>query len=156
MKSGAMINPLADVQSRKIGKDTRIWQYVVILEGAAIGEGCNICSHCFIENEVFIGDRVTIKCGVQIWDGITIKDDVFIGPNVTFTNDKFPRSTQHKEASKTVVEKGASIGANSTILCGITIGENVMVGAGALVTKDVPANVVVVGNPARIIRETVD
>ena len=155
MISRAMIHPLADVQSKKIGKDTRVWQYVVILEGAVIGNGCNICSHCFIENDVFIGDRVTIKCGVQIWDGITIKDEVFIGPNVTFTNDKFPRSKQHKEAIKTVVEKGASVGANATILCGITIGENAMVGAGALVTKDVPANMVVVGNPARIIRETV-
>ena len=155
MKSRSMINPLSDVRSKRIGKDTRIWQYVVILEGAVIGEDCNICSHCFIENDVFIGDRVTIKCGVQIWNGITIKDEVFIGPNVTFMNDKFPRSTQHKEATKTVVEKGASIGANATILCGITIGENAMVGAGALVTKDVPANMVVVGNPARIIRETV-
>lgn len=149
-----MINPLADVQSKKIGKDTRVWQYVVILEKAVIGDDCNICSHCFIENNVFIGNRVTIKCGVQVWDGITIKDDVFIGPNATFTNDKFPRSKQHKEVVKTVVEKGASIGANATILCGITIGENAMVGAGAVVTKDVPANVVVVGNPARIIKKT--
>lgn len=148
-----MINPLADVQSKKIGKDTRVWQYVVILEKAVIGDGCNICSHCFIENDVFIGDRVTIKCGVQVWDGITIKDDVFIGPNVTFTNDKFPRSKQHKEVARTVVEKGASIGANATILCGITIGENAMVGAGALVTKDVPANTVVAGNPAEVIKE---
>lgn len=148
-----MIHPLANVQSKKIGKDTRVWQYVVILEKAVIGDDCNICSHCFIENNVFIGNRVTIKCGVQVWDGITIKDDVFIGPNATFTNDKFPRSKQHKKAVKTVVEKGASIGANATILCGITIGENAMVGAGAVVTKDVPANTVVAGNPAEVIKE---
>lgn len=148
----AMIHPSADVQSERIGKDTRIWQYVVILGRAVIGDECNICSHCFIENDVVIGNRVTIKCGVQIWDGITIKDDVFIGPGVAFTNDKFPRSRQHKEPAKTLVEKGASIGANATILCGITIGANAMVAAGAVVTKDVPASAVVAGNPAKVIR----
>ncbi len=147
-----MIHPLSDVKSNNIGKDTNIWQYVVILDRATIGESCNICSHCLIENEVVIGDRVTIKCGVQIWDGITLKDDVFVGPNATFTNDIFPRSKQYKKPLKTVVEKGASIGANATILCGITIGENAMIGAGSVVIKDVPANCVVVGNPARIIR----
>ena len=148
----AMIHPSADVQSEHIGKDSRIWQYVVILGKAVIGDQCNICSHCFIENDVVIGDRVTIKCGVQIWDGVTIKDDVFVGPGVAFTNDKFPRSRQHKEPVKTIVEKGASIGANATILCGITIGANAMVAAGAVVTKDVPADAVVAGNPAKIIR----
>ena len=147
-----MIHPLSDVKSNNIGKDTDVWQYVVILDGAVIGESCNICSHCLIENEVVIGDRVTIKCGVQIWDGITLKDDVFVGPNATFTNDIFPRSKQYKEPSKTIVKKGASIGANATILCGITIGENAMVGAGSVVIKDVPANCVVVGNPARVIK----
>ena len=147
-----MIHSLADVHSKRIGKDTRVWQYVVILEKAVIGEGCNICSHCFIENDVAIGNNVTIKCGVQVWDGITIKDGVFVGPNVTFTNDKFPRSQQHKEPVRTLVEKGASIGANATILCGITIGENAMVAAGAVVTKDVTANTVVAGNPAKVIK----
>ena len=148
----AIIHPSADVQSEHIGKDTRIWQYVVILGKAVIGDQCNICSHCFIENDVVIGNRVTIKCGVQIWDGVTIEDDVFIGPGVAFTNDKFPRSRQHKEPVETVVEKGASIGANATILCGITIGANAMIAAGAVVTKDVPAHAVVAGNPAKIIR----
>lgn len=149
----AMIHRLADVQSSRIGTDTRIWQYVVILPGARIGADCNICSHCFIENDVVIGDRVTIKCGVQMWDGITLKDDVFVGPNVTFTNDRFPRSKQHMQPERTCVEKGASIGANATILCGITIGENAMVAAGAVVTRDVPPNTVVAGNPARFIRK---
>ena len=148
-----MIHRLADVQSSQIGTDTRIWQYVVILPGARIGADCNICSHCFIENDVVIGDRVTIKCGVQIWDGITLKDDVFIGPNVTFTNDRFPRSKQHKQPERRCVEKGASIGANATILCGITIGENAMVAAGAVVTGNVPPNTVVAGNPAGFIRK---
>ena len=147
-----MIHKLADVQSKKIGKDTRVWQFVVILEHAEIGEQCNICSHCFIENQVIVGDRVTVKCGVQLWDGIAIENDVFIGPNVTFTNDKYPRSRNHKEPAKTLIKKGASIGANATILCGITIGENAMIGAGAVVTKDVAANAVVVGNPARVVR----
>lgn len=147
-----MIHALADVQSSRIGTDTRIWQYVVILPDAEIGRGCNICSHCFIENDVVIGDRVTIKCGVQVWDGVALKDDVFVGPNVTFTNDKFPRSKQHKQPERTCVEKGASIGANATILCGITIGENAMIAAGAVVTRDVPANTVVAGNPAKVIR----
>lgn len=150
--SPAMIHPSADVQSNQIGSGTRIWQYVVVLPGAKIGAECNICSHCFIENDVVIGSRVTIKCGVQIWDGVTLKDDVFIGPNVTFTNDKFPRAKQHKEPEKTFVEKGVSIGANATVLCGITIGENAMVAAGAVVTKNVPSNVVVAGNPAAVVR----
>jgi len=145
-----MIHQLSDVQTKNIGKQTNVWQYVVILEKAVIGNDCNICSHCFIENDVVIGDRVTVKCGVQLWDGITIKDDVFIGPNATFTNDKFPRSKQHKQAERTIVEKGASIGANATILCGITIGQNAMIAAGAVVTKDVPPNAIVMGNPAKL------
>lgn len=147
------IHPSADVQSGQIGSDSRIWQYVVILPKAKIGAKCNICSHCFIENDVVIGDRVTVKCGVQVWDGVTLEDDVFIGPNVTFTNDRFPRSGQHKEPEKTCVKKGASIGANATILCGITIGQNALVAAGAVVTRDVPSDTVVAGNPARIIRK---
>lgn len=149
----AFIHPVADVQSKQIGDNTRIWQYVVVLENAVIGKDCNICSHCFIENQVVIGDRVTIKCGVQIWDGLRIEDDVHIGPNVTFTNDRYPRSRQEFDLLQTTVKKGAAIGANATILPGITIGENAMVGAGSVVTKDVPPNTLVVGNPARILKK---
>ena len=147
------IHPSSDVQSKQVGEGTRIWQYVVILPGAAIGRDCNICSHCFIENKVVVGDRVTVKCGVQLWDGVTLEDDVFVGPNATFTNDLNPRS--RNDAAKllpTLVKKGASIGANATILPGLTIGEGAMVGAGAVVTKDVPPRTLVVGNPARIVR----
>lgn len=143
---------LSNVQSSRIGVGTKIWQYVVILPNAVIGENCNICSHCLIENDVVIGNRVTIKTGVQIWDGLRIEDDVFIGPNATFTNDLFPRSKQYpEEFAKTAIHKGASIGANATILAGNSIGQNAMVGAGAVVTKNVPPNAIVVGNPARII-----
>ncbi|WP_279342329.1 WxcM-like domain-containing protein [Geotalea sp. SG265] len=141
----------AIVESHNIGNGTRIWAFAHILPNAVIGDDCNICDHVFVENDVVIGNRVTIKCGVQIWDGITLGDDVFVGPNATFTNDLFPRSKQYpEEFSRTVVRKGASIGANATILAGIVIGMNAMVGAGAVVTKDVPPNAIVVGNPARI------
>lgn len=140
------------VESKQIGKNTRIWAFTHILPNARIGEDCNICDHVFIENDVVIGDRVTIKCGVQIWDGISLKDDVFVGPNATFTNDLYPRSKQAFKLQRTVVERGASIGANATVLCGITIGEGAMVGAGSVVLKDVPPFAVVAGNPARIIR----
>lgn len=147
-----MIHPTSEVQSKNVGLGTRVWQFCVILEGARIGADCNICSHCFIENDVVVGDRVTVKCGVQLWDGLRVEDDVFIGPNVTFTNDKHPRSRQYPESfSVTSVKKGASIGANATILPGVTIGAGSMVGAGAVVTHDVPAGAVVVGNPARIV-----
>tara|TARA_R110002124_G_scaffold189507_2_gene356860 strand:- start:181 stop:639 length:459 start_codon:yes stop_codon:yes gene_type:complete len=147
------IHPLSDVQTKNIGKDTYVWQYSVILSGARIGSNCNINCHTFIENEVVIGDNVTIKPGVQVWDGITIEDNVFIGPNVTFTNDLFPRSKIYPENFvKTTIKKGASIGANATILAGIVIGENCMIGAGSVVTKDVPAKTVWFGNPAKLIR----
>ena len=139
-------------ESENIGKDTRIWAFAHILPGARLGNECNVCDGVFIENDVLIGDRVTLKCGVQVWDGITIEDDVFIGPNVTFTNDLFPRSKVYPEKfARTTVKKGASLGANSTILAGLTIGANAMVGAGTVVTRSIPPHAIVVGNPARII-----
>jgi UDP-2-acetamido-3-amino-2,3-dideoxy-glucuronate N-acetyltransferase len=151
MTDQPMIHATADVQSAHVGARTRVWQFAVILEGARIGADVNVCSHCFIENDVIVGDRATIKCGVQLWDGVHIEDDVFIGPNVTFTNDRFPRSRVHPgEFLKTRVCRGASIGGNATILPGITIGEGAMVGAGAVVTKSVPPFAIVVGSPARI------
>ena len=141
-----MIHKLADVQSKQIGADTNIWQYCVVLPGARIGKECNICSHCFIENDVVIGDRVTIKCGVQIWDGMEIMDDVFIGPNVTFCNDRYPKSkNKNFKLEKILIKKGAVIGANSTILPGITIGENALIGAATIVTRDVEDNEKVIG-----------
>lgn len=147
-----MRHPSADVQSTAIGAGTRIWQYVVILSGARIGADCNICSHCFIENDVVVGDRVTIKSGVQLWDGLRVGDDVFIGPNVTFTNDRFPRSRRRPDRfAETAIEAGASLGANATVLPGVRIGRNAMIGAGAVVTRSVPANAIAVGNPARIV-----
>lgn len=153
MSTAPFLHPSADVQSASIGSGTRIWQFCVVLPGAIIGADCNICSHCFIENDVRVGDRVTIKSGVQLWDGLTLEDDVFVGPNATFTNDPFPRSRVRPERyARTLVKRGASIGANATILPGVTLGEHCLVGAGAVVTKDVPALAVVVGNPARIVR----
>lgn len=141
-----MIHPLSDVQSNNIGKDTNIWQFCVILKNAVIGENCNICSHCFIENDVKIGNNVTIKNGVFLYDGITIEDNVFIGPNATFCNDRYPKSkNKNFKLEPIVIKKGASIGANATILPGITIGENAMVGAGSIVTKDIKDNEKVVG-----------
>lgn len=147
------IHALADVKSLNIGADTRIWQYSVIFERAQIGSNCNICAHTLVENDVVIGNNVTVKSGVFIWDGSRIEDDVFIGPNATFTNDVMPRSKVYPNTFKGItVKKGASIGANATILPGIIIGEYAMIGAGAVVTKDVPDRAVVVGNPAKIIR----
>ncbi len=146
------IHPISDVQTKFIGDDTRVWQYCVILAGAKIGKDCNICSHVLIENDVVVGDRVTIKSGVQLWDGVSIEDDAFIGPNVTFTNDKFPRSKIYLESlSRTLIKKNASVGANATILPGIVIGAESMVGAGSVVTRDVPPRAIVAGNPARIV-----
>ncbi len=144
-------HPQALVETAQVGKDTRIWAFVHVLAGARIGAECNICDHVFIENDVVVGDRVTVKCGVQLWDGVTLENDVFVGPNATFTNDPFPRSKQYPDSfPRTLVKRGASIGANATILPGLTIGANAMVGAGAVVTRDVPPNAIVVGNPARI------
>ena len=147
------IHPLSDVQSPHIGAGTRIWQFCVVMPEARIGSGCNICAQVFIENDVVIGDRVTVKCGVQVWDGLRIGDEVFIGPNVTFTNDPFPRSGQRPDKyAVTTVHHGASIGANATILPGISIGRGAMIGAGSVVTRDIPENELWLGNPARFHR----
>ncbi|MBI1321591.1 isomerase [bacterium] len=149
------VHPNAICESDRIGNRTRVWAFVHILPGAVIGEDCNVCDHVFIENDVVVGDRVTIKCGVQLWDGLRVMDDVFIGPNVSFANDKHPRSKQYPEKfQRTILEKGCSIGSGAVILPGIRIGQNAMVGAGAVVTHDVPPYAVVVGNPARIIDYT--
>ncbi len=148
------IHHLADVQSADIGDGTRIWQYCVVFAGAKIGKNCNICAQVLIENDVVIGDNVTIKSGVQLWDGLRIGDNVFIGPNATFTNDLFPRSKEYPEQFlQTIIKEGASIGGNATILPGVAIGKNAMVGAGSVVTKDVPDGAVVIGNPAKIVRQ---
>ena len=150
--SNYYIHPSSDVKSKRIGDNTRIWQFVVIFPDAIIGKNCNICAHTLIENDVSIGNNVTIKSGVFLWDGIVVQDDVFIGPNATFTNDKKPRSKQYPESFlSTLIEQGASIGANATVLPGLRIGKFSMVGAGAVVTKDVPAYSIVAGNPAKII-----
>ncbi len=146
------IHSTADVQSFSIGDHTTVWQFSVILQGAIIGSNCNINSHTFIENDVIIGNNVTIKCGVYLWDGITLENNVFIGPNVTFTNDVYPRSKSYPEKFQcTLIKKGASVGANATILGGSVIGSYSLVGAGAVVTRSVPDFAVVLGNPAKII-----
>lgn len=143
------IHPLADVQTLNIGEGTIIWQFCVVLKDAKIGRNTNINCNVFIENKVVIGNNVTIKPGVQIWDGITIEDDVFIGPNVTFINDIYPKSKNKSfKLEQTLIKKGASIGANSTILAKITIGENALIGAGSVITKNVPDNTLWFGNPA--------
>ena len=148
-----MIHELSDCKAI-IPETTNVWQFCVVLPKAQIGENCNICSHCMIENDVHVGNNVTIKNGVQLWDGITIEDNVFVGANVSFTNDLYPRSKASDwQCVPTVVKRGASIGVGSTILCGITIGENAMIGAGSVVTKDVPAGELWLGNPAMFVRK---
>lgn len=146
------VHPQGLCETPHVGKGSRIWAFAHVLSGARIGADCNVCDYVFIENNVIVGDRVTIKCGVQLWDGLRLSDDVFIGPNATFTNDRFPRSKQYPESfAETTIGQGASIGANATILPGINIGQHAMVGAGAVVTRSVPPYAIVVGNPARII-----
>jgi acetyltransferase-like isoleucine patch superfamily enzyme len=145
-----MIHKTADVQSDKIGIGTYVWQYSIILKEAKIGQNCNINCHCFIENEVVIGNNVTVKSGVYIWDGITIEDDVFIGPNVTFVNDIYPRSKQYPEKfASSIIKEGASIGANSTILANVIVGKFALIGAGSVITKNVPDFTLWLGNPAK-------
>jgi UDP-2-acetamido-3-amino-2,3-dideoxy-glucuronate N-acetyltransferase len=148
-----MIHPTSEIQSPNIGEGTNIWQFVVVLPGAVIGRNCNINAHCFIENDVIVGNNVTVKCGVYLWDGIVIEDNVQIGPNVTFTNDKYPRAKRRFELQHTLIKRNASIGAGSVILGGVTIGENAMIGAGSVVTKSIPANQLWIGNPAHFVRE---
>jgi acetyltransferase-like isoleucine patch superfamily enzyme len=140
---------LSQVDSETIGRNTKIWQFAVVLKGARIGENCNICSHCFIENEVVIGNNVTVKAGAYLWNGIEIEDDAFIGPNVVFTNDIYPRSKQFKAPAKTMIRKGVSLGANSTILAGIVLGEYAMTGIGSVVTSNLKSHGLYYGNPAK-------
>ena len=150
--TGASIHPSAIVEpGARIGAGTRIWAFVHVLPGAIIGESCNVCDHVFIENVVVIGDRVTVKCGIDLWDGLRIQDDVHLGPNVVFTNDRYPRSRQAFKLEGATVKAGASVGANATVLPGVTIGTSALVGAGSVVTRDVPDFALVVGNPARIV-----
>lgn len=147
-----MIHILADCKTT-IPESTNVWQFCVIFPEAKIGENCNICAHVLIENDVVVGNNVTVKSGVQLWDGVLVEDNVFIGPNVTFTNDLYPRSKQHPvEYAKTILKQGCSIGANSTIVCGVTIGEKAMIGAGSVVTHDIPAGELWFGNPAKFVR----
>ncbi|MBB1472861.1 WxcM-like domain-containing protein [Luteimonas sp. MC1782] len=151
------VHPNALCESDTIGAGTRVWAFAHVLPGARIGRDCNVCDGVFIEGDVVVGDRTTIKCGVQLWDGVRLGDDVFVGPNATFSNDLFPRSRQRPEQyAETVVEDGASIGANATLLPGVRIGRGAMIGAGAVVTRSVPANAIVVGNPARIVGYVTD
>lgn len=146
------VHPQGICEAQQVGAHTTIWAFAHVLPAARIGRECNICDHVFVENDVILGDRVTVKCGVQLWDGLRIGDDVFIGPNATFTNDRFPRSKQYPSRFlETRVERGASIGGGAVVLPGLTIGEGAMIGAGAVVTRSVPANAIVVGNPARIV-----
>jgi UDP-2-acetamido-3-amino-2,3-dideoxy-glucuronate N-acetyltransferase len=149
------VHPQGLCESKNVGEGSRIWAFAHVLPGAVIGRDCNICDHVFIENHVVLGDRVTVKCGVQLWDGLNVQDDVFIGPNATFTNDKFPRSKAYQQSPpETHIEHHSSIGANAVILPGIRVGAYAMIGAGAVVTRDVPAFSIVAGNPARIIGYT--
>ncbi len=151
-RGGYHVHPQAWIAAQaEIGARTRVWAFAHVLTGARVGSDCNLCDHTLIEGGAVVGDRVTIKCGVQLWAGVTIEDDVFVGPNATFTNDPFPRSRRRpEEFARTLVRRGASIGANATILPGVTIGAHAMIGAGAVVSRDVPSRAIVVGNPGYI------
>lgn len=151
-----MVHPLSDVKAQ-IPESSNVWQFCVVFPDAKIGENCNLCANVLVENEVIIGNNVTVKSGVQLWDGVTLEDNVFVGPNVSFTNDLFPRSKNPDwKLTKTLVKKGASIGANSTVIAGVTIGENAMIGAGSVVTKNVGANELWYGNPAKFVKKIGD
>jgi acetyltransferase-like isoleucine patch superfamily enzyme len=151
----AYIHPQAIVETRDIGPDTRVWAFAHVMAEARVGAECNVCDHTYIDNGVVVGDRVTIKSGVYLWEGMVVEDDVFLGPQATFTNDRFPRSRQPWTCEAIVIKQGATVGAGAVVLPGITIGESAMVGAGAVVTKDVEPSTVVVGNPARVVRRPV-
>ena len=147
------MHPQALVETPDIGPDTRVWAFAHVMPGARVGAGCNICDHTYIEGGVVVGDRVTIKSGVYLWEGMVVEDDVFLGPQATFTNDRFPRGRQEDwTCERILVKKGATVGAGAVVLPGVTIGERAMVGAGAVVAKDVEPDTVVVGNPARVVR----
>ena len=149
-EESVQVHPLSDVKTECIGDSTKIWQFCIVFRNAIIGKNCNICANVLIENDVIIGNNVTIKSGVQLWDGVAVEDDVFIGPNVTFTNDLVPRSKQYPQTFlKTLLKRGCSIGANVTIVAGHTIGEYAFVGAGSVITKNIPAHTVWYGNPAK-------
>lgn len=151
------IHPSSEVLSKEIGQNVIIWQYVVIMEGSKIGNNVNINAHCLLETGSSIGNNSTLKSGVYLWNGVKVGDDVFVGPNVTFTNDKYPKNKNEQfELLGTIVEDGASIGAGSVILPNIVIGKKSLVGAGSVVTKNVPSHAVVYGNPARIIEYICD
>jgi UDP-2-acetamido-3-amino-2,3-dideoxy-glucuronate N-acetyltransferase len=144
-------HPLALVESSEVGPGTRVWAWAHVMSGARVGSDCNIGEHCFIESGARLGDRVTVKNGVAVWNGVVAEDDVFLGPNAVLTNDLRPRSKLYRDSVQpTVLKRGASVGANATLLCGITVGPHAMIGAGAVVTRDVPPHALVVGNPARI------
>lgn len=150
MNNMTNIHPLADCKSSKIGENTNIWQFCVVFRNAEIGRNCNICANVLVEDDVIIGDNVTVKSGVQLWNGARIEDNVFIGPNVTFTNEHFSRSKQYPDHfEKTIIKRWASLGANCTIVCGNTVGEYSLIGAGSVVTKDIPPYTIWYGNPAR-------
>lgn len=150
MNGDVFVHPLADVASRSIGAGTRVWQFAVVLAGARVGRDCNLCAHTFIENDVVIGDRVTVKCGVFLWDGLRVEDDAFLGPNATFTNDRRPRSGVRPDTwPVTTIGAGASVGAGAVVLPGLVIGAGALIGAGAVVTRDVAPGATVMGNPAR-------
>ena len=149
--SGHFAHPLALVETEEVGSGTRVWAWAHVMQGARVGADCNVGEHCFVERGAVVGDRVTIKNGVQVWDGVTVEDDVFLGPNAVLTNDMRPRSRSADfQALATRLRQGCSIGANATVLCGLTVGRWALVAAGSVVTRDVPDFALVVGNPARV------